>query len=488
MDNAVKINAADNVAVATAGLDKSSIYFDVVLKENVLKGHKFALVNIKKGDDVIKYGSSIGKATVNIAAGENVHTHNLKTNLDENLEYKYVKKTPAKFVLPKRIPTVNVYERKNGEIGIRNEIWVVPTVGCVNTQARLIAEAFNAKHKKSEVDGIFAFGHSYGCSQMGGDHEFTKKILQNIVLHPNAGGVLVLGLGCENNQIDAFREGLGAYDKNRIMFLNAQDTEDEIEEGVKTLEKIYAVARKDKRVSKSISVLKVGLKCGGSDGLSGITANPLLGVFSDYLTACGGATVLTEIPEMFGAEHLLMERAADVRIFNKIVELINGFKDYYRKNEQTVYENPSPGNKAGGISTLEDKSLGCVQKGGTSEITDVLFDGDVVTVSGLNLLNGPGNDMIAVTNLGAAGCHLVLFTTGRGTPLGGFIPTVKISTNDGLAARKNNWIDFNAGNGLDDVNLNKLIEFVVAAASGKQVKNEVNGSREIAIFKSGVTL
>lgn len=356
-----------------------------------------------------------------------------------------------------------------------------------------LSQSFKKKHGNlSGIDGVFAYTHPYGCSQIGEDHLRTQQILAGMAKHPNCGGVPILGLGCENNRMDVFREKLGDYDKDRTRFLVAQEVEDEIVSGIALLEELYAAAKNDVRVKKDISCLKVGLKCGGSDGLSGITANPLVGRFSDYIVGVGGTAVLTEVPEMFGAEQLLMDRAKDRVIFDKIVRLINEFKEYYKKNDQPVYENPSPGNKAGGITTLEDKSLGCTQKSGTSEVCDVLFDGDILTAHGLNLLNGPGNDMVAVTNLAAAGCHLILFTTGRGTPFGGFVPTVKISTNSDLAKHKSNWIDFDAGGIIAGESfkekLDELTELVAATANGQQTANERAGARDIAIFKTGVTL
>ncbi len=483
------INPLDNVAVALCDLQKGGIYEGVTLKEDITKGHKFALKDIAAGENVIKYGSPIACATRPISAGEHVHTHNVKTNLSENLEYTYAKvPTNLKKVAGRK---VKVYERKNGDVGIRNELWIIPTVGCVNGQAKLILETFKQRYGCEGFDGVFTYTHPYGCSQLGDDHERTKLILQKMVRHPNAGGVLVLGLGCENNQMSAFREGLGKVDESRVKFLVCQEVEDEIEAGVKLLKEIADVIKHDKRVEKDISCLKVGLKCGGSDGLSGITANPLVGLFSDYIVAAGGTTVLSEVPEMFGAEQLLMNRAKDEATFKKVVKLINDFKDYFRRNGQTVYENPSPGNKAGGITTLEDKSLGCTQKSGSGPVEDVVFDDGFVTHKGLNLLNGPGNDMCAVTNIAAAGCHLVLFTTGRGTPFGGFVPTLKIATNSDLAKNKPGWIDFNAGAVLESdfgTQLEKLIDLIVEVASGKQTKNEINHTKEIAIFKTGVTL
>lgn len=492
MKKTIVITPQDSVGVALAPLKKGQLVEGVTLTEDIEKGHKFALKDIKSGEKVIKYGEVIGRATADIVPGEHIHSHNMATNLEGTLEYSYNKKdiAPAPEFQKRK---VMVFERKNGEVGIRNELWVLPTVGCVNAQARAIAAEFLKRHPELHgVDGVFAYTHPYGCSQIGEDHERTRTILQRMVKHPNSGGVLVLGLGCENNRMDVFKETLGDYDKDRTEFLIAQDVEDELAAGVELLEKLYVKIKDDKRVEKDISCLKVGLKCGGSDGLSGITANPLVGRFSDYITSAGGTTVLTEVPEMFGAEQLLMDRAKDDETFNKIVKLVNGFKEYYQKHDQPVYENPSPGNKAGGITTLEDKSLGCTQKSGTREVCDVLFDGDALSSHGLNLLNGPGNDMVAVTNLASAGCHMVLFTTGRGTPFGGFVPTIKISTNSDLAARKKNWIDFDAG-GIAigesfESKLEELIDLVVETASGKQTVNERYGARDIAIFKTGVTL
>ena len=492
MKKSIVISPADSVAVALVRLSAGEQAEGVTLKEDIERGHKFALKPIKAGEQVIKYGEVIGNAVCDIVPGEHVHTHNMKTGLSGTLEYNYAKRDIPQIKEGKK-RKVNVYERANGEVGIRNELWVIPTVGCVNAQAKAIAAAFCKKHGDMPgIDGCFAFTHPYGCSQIGEDHERTRMLLSRMCKHPNCGGVLVLGLGCENNRMDIFKEGLGDYDKSRTRLLVAQDVEDEIAEGLKLLEELYSIAKNDRRVEKDFSCLKVGLKCGGSDGLSGITANPLVGRFSDYIVSVGGTTVLTEVPEMFGAEQLLMNRARNEEVFDKTVKLINDFKEYYQKHDQPVYENPSPGNKAGGITTLEDKSLGCTQKSGAGEVCDVLFDGDNLTVQGLNLLNGPGNDMVAVTNLGCAGCHLVLFTTGRGTPFGGFVPTIKISTNSELAKKKSNWIDFNAGDIAEGVSfddkLSDLTDLIVETVNGRQTVNERYDSRDIALFKTGVTL
>lgn len=435
-------------------------------------GHKYAVRDIQKGESIIKYGFPIGVATDDIKCGEQVHSHNLKTALSGTLEYTY---TPNYEEAEKQTPPmINAYVRKNGEIGIRNDIWIIPTVGCVNSIAKTIADK----------TGALCFTHPYGCSQLGDDMQITQKVLCGLVKHPNAGGVLVLGLGCENNNINEFKRVLGEYDADRVKFLNCQDFDDEISQGINTVRELYGNACNDKRVAVPLSRLKIGLKCGGSDGLSGITANPLCGKITDRLVSMGGTAVLTEVPELFGAEQLLMNRCVDESVFNDTVKLINSYKQYFIAHNQTVSENPSPGNKEGGITTLEEKSLGCVQKGGTAPVTAVLNYGDVAEKSGLNLLNGPGNDIVAVTNLTAAGCHLILFTTGRGTPLGAPVPTIKIATNTSIAKRKSNWIDFDAQSN----SAQNLFDLIVETVNGKETKNEANAFREIAIFKDGVTL
>lgn len=448
---------------------------------NLETGHKSALCDIKAGENVIKYGFPIGHATQDIAAGEHVHTHNLKTNLSGTLTYTYQPKF-TQLPVPEHIPAFLGYRREDGSVGIRNDIWIVNTVGCVNKTAQILAQKTGAKY----------FPHPFGCSQLGDDQGITQKILAGMVRHPNAGGVLVLGLGCENNNIDVFKSVLGEYNPNRVKFLNAQDAADEISEGCALITQLQQYAAGFQREEILASELKIGLKCGGSDGYSGITANPLLGRFSDFLVSCGGASVLTEVPEMFGAETLLMERCETKEIFDQTVALINNFKDYFTRHNQVVYENPSPGNKAGGITTLEEKSLGCVQKGGSAPVRGVLNYGDRLQKGGLHLLNGPGNDIVAVTNLMACGVHMILFTTGRGTPLGAPVPTVKVSTNSALAQKKSGWIDFDAGRLLTGTSMEDLTKeltaFCMDIASGKQTKNEQNGYEEISIFKDGVVL
>jgi altronate hydrolase len=491
----IKIHNRDNVVIALKNFTQGeTIEIDgkrIVLLNDVEKAHKIAITDITEGAEIIKYGYPIGKTTAAIKTGEHVHTHNVRTGLGELLEYSYNPQL-TELAHAKRNLTFNGYRRKNGEVGIRNEIWIVPTVGCVNGIAEQIIREFKAQVNPTDIEGIEVFKHNYGCSQLGDDHANTRTMLGDIALHPNAGGVLVLGLGCENNKIDEFAESLGDYDKGRIKFLASQKAQDEVEEAVELLKEIYEEVRKDKREPISISELKVGLKCGGSDGLSGITANPLVGYFSDFLISQGGTTTLTEVPEMFGAETILMDRCVNNEVFEKTVHLINDFKQYFIDLKQPIYENPSPGNKAGGITTLEDKSLGCTQKGGIANVVDVLKYGERLKTKGLNLLSSPGNDLVATTALGASGSHLVLFTTGRGTPFGSFIPTLKISTNSELAAKKPHWIDYNAGPLAEDKSfdeaLEELVEKIIKIASGEKANHEKAGFREIALFKSGVTL
>ena len=447
-------------------------------------GHKYALRDIAEGENVVKYGMPIGHATKPIAKGEHVHVHNVKTNLGEVLEYRYEPDEAAingwKSVEPKE--AFLGYRHPDGRVGIRNDIWVVPLVGCVNRLAERLAQACSG----------LALTHPYGCSQMGKDHETTANMLAQFCRHPNAGGVLVVSLGCENNTLESFKVRLGLTPEDQdgskiglnLRFLKAQDPGDEYERGLALLKELDA-ARPKERMPVSVSELVVGLKCGGSDGFSGLTANPLVGRFSDWLAARGGATVLTEVPEMFGAETLLMKRCRTRSVFDKCVKMINDFKDYYTSHNQVCYENPSPGNKAGGITTLEDKSLGCVQKGGSSPVEDVLLYGESVKTHGLSLMTGPGNDLVASTVLAAAGCHLILFTTGRGTPFGCVVPTMKVATNDTLAANKPNWIDWNA---MSNPDVGEFAKKVLAVASGEKAKNELSGAQGIAIFKDGVTL
>lgn len=490
-----KIDSKDNVLIALTDYHKGDVLSiedeDILINQDIPKGHKIAYKDISINENVVKYGCPIGHAITDIKAGDHIHVHNIKTNLNASIDYTYepIFQEASTRLAEKK---VQVYHRKNGDVGVRNELWIVPTVGCVNGIANQIIKEFKEEQDTSNIDGVYVFTHPYGCSQMGDDHENTKLTLQNIAKHPNAGGVLVLGLGCENNQLEIFRDTLGAYDDERVKFLIAQEADDEIEVGVAHLKELYKIMEKDQRSEGHISDLKFGLECGGSDGFSGITANPLLGVFSDYIINYGGTTVLTEVPEMFGAEKILMSRCINEAIFDKTVEMINGFKKYYKDNGQVIYDNPSPGNKKGGITTLEDKSLGCTRKSGDSLVVDVLKHGEILKVHGLNLLSAPGNDLVATTALAMSGCHIVLFTTGRGTPFGGFVPTMKISTNSAIANKKKRWIDFDAGRLLDGMSMEALaeefIEYVIQVVNGTYVNNEINDIREIAIFKSGVTL
>ena len=489
-----RINEADNVAVAidsiAVGTKVEVAGESITAVTEVPAGHKMALKDLAQGEAVIKYGCPIGTVKVPVRKGEWIHVHNIQTGLGDLLQYSY---EPVEVKEPvKRKAFFQGFVRPDGKVGVRNEIWVIPTVGCVNNVAQAIAKQANA-YVTGSVEEVIAFPHPYGCSQMGDDQENTRTILADLIHHPNAGGVLVLGLGCENSNIDVLKNYIGEYDPDRVKFLVCQESEDEICDGVELVKELIRYAAPCQRESVDASKLIVGLKCGGSDGFSGITANPLVGQFSDRLIGAGGTTILTEVPEMFGAETLLMNRCADEELFCKTVELINDFKNYFKRHDQTIYENPSPGNKKGGISTLEDKSLGCTQKSGSTLVRGVLAYGERVQNPGLNLLSAPGNDLVAATALAASGAHIVLFTTGRGTPFASPVPTVKISSNSVLAGKKNKWIDFNAGVLVEDGGemertAEEFFDFVLAVASGRKVRSEEAGFHDMAIFKQGVTL
>ncbi|WP_199883870.1 tagaturonate reductase [Anaerosinus massiliensis] len=493
--DALHIHEEDTVAVALRDLKKGSEVRlqgqSILLTETIPRGHKFALQKIGSQEDIIKYGFPIGSSSMVIEKGSWVHTHNIVTKLDEKKEYRY--EPVAVPILPKQARVFQGYRRNNGKVGTRNQVWIIPTVSCVNRTVQLLAQAGKKLlGQYAHVDDCIALTHPYGCSQMSEDQEATQQILADFVKHPNAGAVLIVGLGCENNNVEVFKQVLGEYDDKRVKFIVAQEAEDEFAAAENLLKELFTYAGQSRRTLCPFEELVVGLKCGGSDGLSGITANPLIGTFSDLLVGSGGTAVLTEVPEMFGAETLLMNRSQNAQVFHKMVDLINSFKNYFESHHQTVYENPSPGNKKGGISTLEDKSLGCVQKGGRAAVVDVLEYGQCVEKKGLQVLQGPGNDAVSTTALAAAGCQLILFSTGRGTPWGTVVPTVKISTNHALSLRKQNWIDFNAGSLVNGQEMNllrdALVDYIIAVASGQKAKAEEMEFHEIAIWKNGVTM
>lgn len=491
MKRSIQIHARDNVAVALAPLPAGAVELGVTLSEEVRPGHKFALGPIAAGAAVVKYGLPIGYARADIAAGQWVHTHNTRTGLNEGASYAY---TPEPVTLPAvEARMFEGYLRPDGRAGVRNELWIIPTVGCVNDICKALELEHAGLAAQFGLDGVYHFPHPYGCSQMGEDHEQTRVLLAALCRHPNAGGVLVVGLGCENNKMEEFRTLFGAEYADKLRFMVCQDEGDELAAGGAHLQALAQYAAGFARQTLPASKLVVGMKCGGSDGLSGITANPTVGAFSDKLIAMGGTTILTEVPEMFGAEGLLFNRCKDVATFEKAVEMVERFKDYFIAHGQVVYENPSPGNKDGGITTLEDKSMGCVQKGGFAPVVDVLDYGSPVVLPGLNMLYGPGNDLVSATALTAAGAQLILFTTGRGTPFGAPAPTLKLSTNTPLFERKPHWLDFNAGpvaegEGLDSA-AGRLLDLVFDTASGRyQTRAETHGQRGIAIWKNGVTL
>ncbi len=490
MPDFIQIHPGDNVAVALHAISAGTVFQGVTANTDIPQGHKMALVDMQANTHVMKYGFSIGHTTAAIAAGDWVHTHNMVTNLEGEMEYTY--NPQITFPEPRNAGSFMGFRRADGRAAIRNEIWIIPTVGCVNDVAKALVKE-NQDLVQGSIEGLYTFPHPFGCSQTGEDHAQTRKLLAALTRHPNAGAVLVLSLGCENLTHEQFLEELGEYDEGRVKFLTCQHVSDEMEAGRALLEECAAYASQFRREEISASELVIGMKCGGSDGLSGITANPTVGRFSDMLVAQGGSTVLTEVPEMFGAEGFLMDRCVNKEVFDKAVNMINGFKNYFIRHNEVVYDNPSPGNKQGGITTLEDKSCGCVQKGGSAPIMDVIGYGDAVTTKGLNMLYGPGNDLVSSTAMTAAGAHMILFTTGRGTPFGAPAPTMKLATNTPLATKKSGWIDFNAGVVADgkrtlDEAAQDLMDLVLEVASGKQTKTEQKGFREISIFKDGVVL
>lgn len=493
MQDIIKINQEDNVAVALRPIARGETLtvgdVSVTVLEEIPQGHKVALRPVKAGEKVVKYGFCIGFAKEDIEAGGWVHVHNLKTALGDLLTYEY---EPVGGTLEEgQRAAFQGFRRTDGRAGVRNEIWIIPTVGCVNSIAKAL-EKDAQRLIGGSLEEVVAFPHPYGCSQMGDDQEHTRTVLADMIHHPNAGGVLVLGLGCENSNISVLKEYIGEYDEQRVRFLQCQDVEDEHEAAMEILEELAVYAKGFVREPIDAGELIIGMKCGGSDGLSGITANPTVGAFSDLLISKGGTTILTEVPEMFGAETILMNRCENRELFDKTVDLINDFKNYFTSHNQTIYENPSPGNKKGGISTLEDKSLGCTQKSGSAPVKGVLAYGEPVKAKGLNLLSAPGNDLVASTALAVSGAQIVLFTTGRGTPFASPVPTVKISSNSALAGKKNNWIDFNAGRMVEDKSkeelAKELFDYVLEVASGRKVKAEEAGFHDMAIFKQGVTL
>ena len=490
MKKLLQIHSADNVAVAVTDIRQGESIDGVTVRTSIPRGHKVALCDIGVGELVIKYGTPIGTARHRIEPGEHVHVHNIVSRLAGTEHYEHIQNVRDSARKPNEKLVFRGFRRQNGSVGIRNDLWIVPTVGCVNRLARRLAERINRELPQGTVRQALALEHPLGCSQAGEDHERTAQTLAALASHPNAGGVLILSLGCENNTLESFRRRLDTNDP-RFRFLKAQDDGDEFETGIALLRELLGNAARLER--EDASELVVGLKCGGSDALSGITANPLLGTVADRIIAAGGSAMLTEVPEMFGAETMLLNRCVDRDVFDKGVRMVNEFKEYFLRYGERIDENPSPGNREGGISTLEDKSLGCVQKGGFSPVVDVLSNDRRIEKSGLNLLNGPGNDMVSCTNLVAASCQMILFTTGRGTPLGSVVPTLKISSNSELAASKPHWIDFDAGRMLHKTALtdlaDELLRKVYATASGTETTlNEQNLFQEIALFKDGVTL
>lgn len=489
MNAFTQIDPADDVIILLRDAKKGEIIDGITLLDDVPQGHKVACHDLPKGAFLHKYGNVIGLLSHPVKKGQWVHSHNLVTSLNvTSPHYVYEKAIPAPAKADKR--TFDGYLRKDGRAGTRNDLFIIPTVGCVNGTCALIKKAFLLEHPGME-EHVYVLNHPYGCSQLGDDLSTTQKILVGLAKNPNAGGTLLVGLGCENNRLSSFLLALEPFDHERILSFQAQDVKDDVATGLLDADQLYERMKKDRRVPLPLSYLTLGLKCGGSDGLSGLTANPLLGLVSDVLGASGAKVALTEVPEMFGAEQALMNRCHDEATFKKSVALIENFKAYYERNHQPCYENPSPGNKDGGITTLEEKSSGCILKGGHLEINDVLDVGAPITRAGLTLVNGPGNDIVAATNLAAGGANVIVFTTGRGTPYGSVVPTIKVATNHRLAEAKPAWIDYDGERALDlgfPAAQEELLSLLIRVASGQETQEERSDMAQIAIFKTGVTL
>ncbi len=492
--DAMQIADDDDVAVALHPLEAGQTVrvgaYMITLGQDIPAGHKFALVPIKTGSAVRRYRAPIGIAQADIAVGEHVHSHNLHTALAGERAYAFSgeKVATAQEAGPER--QFMGYRRADGSVGTRNELWILPTVGCVGRLGERLAVSGN-RMAAGRIDGVHAFNHPFGCSQLGADLDGTAAILASLAMNPNAGGVLLLGLGCESNQLDALLTRIPEARRDRLRVVRAQSESDEFAAGEAAMEELIAVMAADARTPAPLTDLRLGVKCGGSDAMSGLTANPLIGRMADAVTDAGGTAILTEIPEIFGAETLLLERATSRDVFDRLSALVNGFKRYFIDHGEPVSENPSPGNIAGGITTLEEKSLGAVQKGGVAPVSDVILYGERVAHTGLTVLEAPGNDAVSTTALAAAGATITLFSTGRGTPLGSPVPTVKIASNSALADRKPGWIDFDAGQALNigmDAAAGALLDRIVAIASGEPARNEANDERAIGIWKRGVTL
>ncbi len=490
MNDFIKINPSDDVMVVLKDFHKGDVVNNITLLDDVKMGHKIALHDMEKGHHLIKYGNVIGVLSCDVKQGNWIHSHNLHTSLAEGEPTYSYKKSVTEEVSPSK-KTWMGYLRKDGEAGTRNDFYILPTVGCINNVLEEVKEQLIERHPDLK-GSVKVLAHPYGCSQLGDDLANTAKLLASLAHNPNAGGVLIVGLGCENNKMPDFLKELGDVDESRVKYMLCQEHEDEISYALSLAEEIYDVMKEDKRVELPLSKIRLGLKCGGSDGFSGLTANPLVGLVSDVIGASGGKVALTEVPEMFGAEQMLMNRAKDEATFKKVVDLINNFKAYYARNNQPCYENPSPGNKDGGITTLEEKSNGCVLKGGALVVNDVLDIGDRLKTNKLSLVNGPGNDLVASTNLAAAGCNIMFFTTGRGTPFGCVIPTIKVGTQHKVSQFKSDWIDFDGGKMLDEDILSvrdQLLDLLLDVASGRvKAKAERSDRGLIALFKTGVTL
>lgn len=482
----VRLDRTDSVVVATRYLEAGSMVEDVMTNTRIPSGHKVATRNLAPGDPVRKYAQIIGYANQPIDPGDHVHTHNIEfrnTSVDYEFATDHRPMKPATSV-----DTFMGYHRDSGRVGTRNYIAVLTTVNCSATAARMISNHFTPD-KLAEfpnVDGVAAFVHGTGCgmADSGDGFEALQRVMWGFAKHPNHAAVLMVGLGCEMNQIDWLLDAYGLKQSPTFQTMNIQNVAGlrrTVEMGISKINQMLPIANEAGRSEASASELMVALQCGGSDAWSGVTANPALGHACDLLVAQGGTGVLAETPEIYGAEHLLTRRALSRATGEKLIGLIDWWQDYTARNHSSMDNNPSPGNKQGGLTTILEKSLGAAAKGGTTPLTGVFKYAEPITAKGFTFMDSPGYDPASVTGQIAAGCNLVCFTTGRGSAFGSKpAPTLKIATNSELAARMPEDMDVDAGDILTkgasvEEKGQEIYRRLLQVASGARTKSEAQG-------------
>ena len=482
----VRLDRADNVVTATRALEVGVVIEDVQTTALIPSGHKIATAAIAKGDPVRKYAQLIGYAATDIKAGDLVHTQNVEFR---NTDMAYEFSTDLRYVVPATTQDSFMgFRRENGRVGTRNYIAIVTSVNCAATAARMIADHFTPDilSQFPNVDGVAAFVHGTGCGMAdnGDGFEALQRVMWGYAKHPNHAGVLMVGLGCEMNQIDWLLEAYGLKHSPTFQTMNIQKVAGlrrTIEMGIAKITAMLPIADNAIRTECPASELMVALQCGGSDAWSGVTANPALGYACDLLTAQGATGVLAETPEIYGAEHLLTRRAVDQATGDKLISLIKWWEDYTTRNKGSMDNNPSPGNKQGGLTTILEKSLGAAAKGVTPPLTGVYKYAEPVTTRGFTFMDSPGYDPASVTGQIAGGCNLVCFTTGRGSAFGSKpAPTIKIATNTEMAMRMSEDMDIDAGEVLSkgisiEEKGREIYKMFLRVASGEVTKSEAQG-------------